>query len=262
MFKLAQLLQVADSIISLNSHGQVELQATGGDTIQYVNLIRGREDTGAGEGGLNEKTWDKISRSSNEPMNNTEDQDQTRQIGDLSVYYYYARIVGPVLCTVFLLAHAFLAFAENFPRVWLSKWTEAGGDQLSLYLSVYIILALAASVLVVGCIWVIFLELMPKSAIRLHWSLLSTVIRAPLSFFSMTDSGVTLNRFSQDMTLVDLALPISLMSLGQSFFGCIATVGLIATGSAYMAITIPVTLVAPLFLAEGIFKDQSTVTIS
>ncbi|KAB8217364.1 P-loop containing nucleoside triphosphate hydrolase protein [Aspergillus novoparasiticus] len=33
------------------------------------------------------------------------------------------------------------------------------------------------------------------------------------------------------------------MSLGQSFFGCIATVGLIATGSAYMAFTIPVTLV-------------------
>ncbi|KAE8391677.1 P-loop containing nucleoside triphosphate hydrolase protein [Aspergillus alliaceus] len=251
-----QLLKVADSIISLNSHGQIEFQATGGDTIQYANLIRGREVTVAGEGGLNEKTCDETSRSLSDPVNNMEDQDQTRQIGDLSVYYYYARIVGPVLCTVFLLTHAFLAFAENFPRVWLSKWTEAGGGQLPLYLSVYIILALAASVLVVGCIWVIFLELMPKSAIRLHWSLLNTVIRAPLSFFSTTDSGVTLNRFSQDMTLVDLALPISLMSLGQSFFGCIATVGLIATGSAYMAITIPVTLVVLYFLQKVYLKTS------
>ncbi|OOO14952.1 ABC transporter related protein [Aspergillus oryzae] len=119
-----------------------------------------------------------------------------------------------------------------------SKWTEAGGGQLSLYLSVYITLALAASMLVLGCIWIIFLELMPKSAIRLHWRLLNAVIRAPLSFFSTTDSGMTLNRFSQDMTLVDLALPISLMSLGQSFFECIATVGLIATGSAYMALAV------------------------
>ncbi|KAE8319323.1 P-loop containing nucleoside triphosphate hydrolase protein [Aspergillus transmontanensis] len=110
--------------------------------------------------------------------------------------------------------------------------------------------------LVLGCIWIIFLELMPKSAIRLHWRLLNAVIRAPLSFFSTTDSGVTLNRFSQDMTLVDLALPISLMSLGQSFFGCIATVGLIATGSAYMAFTIPVTLVVLYFLQKIYLKTS------
>ncbi|KAK6826667.1 hypothetical protein RU639_004770 [Aspergillus parasiticus] len=202
------------------------------------------------------KTWDKAANSSDDPVNEVEEEDRTRQIGDLSVYYYYARIVGPFLCTVFLLAHAFLAFAENFPRVWLSKWTEAGGGQLPLYLSVYIALALAASMLVLGCIWVIFLELMPKSAIRLHWRLLNAVIRAPLSFFSTTDSGVTLNRFSQDMTLVDLALPISLMSLGQPFFGCIATVGLIATGSAYMAFTIPVTLVALYFLQKIYLKTS------
>ncbi|QRD86648.1 P-loop containing nucleoside triphosphate hydrolase protein [Aspergillus flavus] len=233
---LAQLLKVADSVISLSADGQVELQTTGRDAIPYAAIPHGREDTDAREGGLNEKTWDKAADSSDDPVNEVKDEDRARQIGDLSVYYYYARIVGPFLCTMFLLAHAFLAFAENFPRVWLSKWTEAGGGQLSLYLSVYITLALAASMLVLGCIWIIFLELMPKSAIRLHWRLLNAVIRAPLSFFSTTDSGMTLNRFSQDMTLVDLALPISLMSLGQSFFECIATVGLIATGSAYMAL--------------------------
>ena len=235
---LAQLLKVADSVISLSADGQVELQTTGRDAIPYAAIPHGREDTDAREGGLNEKTWDKAADSSDDPVNEVKDEDRARQIGDLSVYYYYARIVGPFLCTMFLLAHAFLAFAENFPRVWLSKWTEAGGGQLSLYLSVYITLALAASMLVLGCIWIIFLELMPKSAIRLHWRLLNAVIRAPLSFFSTTDSGMTLNRFSQDMTLVDLALPISLMSLGQSFFECIATVGLIATGSAYMALAV------------------------
>ncbi|KAB8278602.1 P-loop containing nucleoside triphosphate hydrolase protein [Aspergillus minisclerotigenes] len=251
-----QLLKVADSVISLSADGQVELQTTGRDVILYAAIPRGREDTDAGEGGLNEKTWDKTANLSDDPVNEVKDEDRTRQIGDLSVYYYYARVVGPFLCTVFLLAHAFLAFAENFPRVWLSKWTEAGGGQLPLYLSVYIALALAASMLVLGCIWIIFLKLMPKSAIRLHWRLLKAVIRAPLSFFSTTDSGVTLNRFSQDMTLVDMALPISLMSLRQSFFGCVATVGLIATGSANMAITIPVTLVVLYFLQKIYLKTS------
>ncbi|GMG04177.1 unnamed protein product [Aspergillus oryzae var. brunneus] len=193
---LAQLLKVADSVISLSADGQVELQTTGRDAIPYAAIPHGREDTDAREGGLNEKTWDKAADSSDDPVNEVKDEDRA------------------------------------------SKWTEAGGGQLSLYLSVYITLALAASMLVLGCIWIIFLELMPKSAIRLHWRLLNAVIRAPLSFFSTTDSGMTLNRFSQDMTLVDLALPISLMSLGQSFFECIATVGLIATGSAYMALAV------------------------
>ncbi|KAE8415945.1 putative multidrug resistance protein [Aspergillus pseudocaelatus] len=251
-----QLLKVADSVISPSADGQVELQTMGMDAIQYAAIIRGIEDTGAEEGGLKEKTCDEAARSSDGPGNEVGNEDRTRQIGDLSVYSYYARIIGPFLCSVFLFAHAFLAFAENFPRVWLSKWTEAGGDQLPLYLSVYIVLALAASVLVLGCIWFIFLELMPKSAIRLHWRLLNAVIRAPLSFFSTTDSGVTLNRFSQDMTLVDLALPISLMSLGQSFFGCIATASLIATGSTYMAITIPVTLVVLYFLQKIYLKSS------
>ncbi|KAH8589326.1 P-loop containing nucleoside triphosphate hydrolase protein [Bisporella sp. PMI_857] len=43
----------------------------------------------------------------------------------------------------------------------------------------------------------------PRSGVGLHRSLLKSVIRAPQSFFDKTDSGITLNRFSQDMILVD-----------------------------------------------------------
>jgi ABC-type multidrug transport system fused ATPase/permease subunit len=34
---------------------------------------------------------------------------------------------------------------------------------------------------------------------------------APLSFFVVTDTGDIVNRFSQDMTLVDMQLPMSFM---------------------------------------------------
>lgn len=117
-------------------------------------------------------------------------------------------------------------------------------------------LALAASLLTIYCIWVVFFQLMPKSAIRLHWLLLDTTMQAPLSFFSATDNGVTLNRFSQDMTLIDLALPIALMSSAEAFFGCIATIGLIATGSAFMATTIPATLIVLYFLQKIYLKTS------
>ena len=52
-----------------------------------------------------------------------------------------------------------------------------------------------------------FLNVIPTSGANLHLSLLRTIMRAPQKFFNETDTGVTLNRFSQDMTLVDQALP-------------------------------------------------------
>lgn len=42
-----------------------------------------------------------------------------------------------------------------------------------------------------------------KAGIKLHMTTLQTVMAAPMSFFSTTDTGVTLNRFSQDMQLLD-----------------------------------------------------------
>ena len=52
----------------------------------------------------------------------------------------------------------------------------------------------------------------PQSII-LHERLLNTVMAAPLSFFTSTDVGTTLNRFSQDMTVIDTELPDALIDL-------------------------------------------------
>lgn len=43
---------------------------------------------------------------------------------------------------------------------------------------------------------------------------------APMSFFSSTDTGITTNRFSQDLELIDMELPVALIRtmLSKSFF--------------------------------------------
>ncbi len=56
-----------------------------------------------------------------------------------------------------------------------------------------------------------YMKIIPKSAAGLHKILLTSVMEAPQRFFDSTDSGVTLNRFSQDMTLIDGPLPIFLI---------------------------------------------------
>jgi ATP-binding cassette subfamily C (CFTR/MRP) protein 1 len=55
----------------------------------------------------------------------------------------------------------------------------------------------------------VLLVMGPKSAIYLHRVLVNATIKAPMSFFESVDSSILLNRFSQDMTLIDFALPLS-----------------------------------------------------
>lgn len=170
--------------------------------------------------------------------------DLIKRTGDLSIYKYYIRNVKPLLWIGFIVVIVLVAFTANFPVVWLNWWTQSGGQNLSLYLPVYAALALMASIFSVLSIWVVFLNLMPQAAIRLHKILLQSVIHAPSSFFTATDTGVILNRFSQDMSLVDLPLPIALTTVVGAFFGCIAQIALISLGSSYMALTIPFTVLA------------------
>ncbi|KAJ5684651.1 ABC transporter integral membrane type 1 [Penicillium maclennaniae] len=236
----ARLLGIAGSVVSLTSEGRVDLETTGTEAIRNKGFWLARKySSPQTQDDLNDNLDEHLhgaASSNSDPISDIENMDRTRQTGYLSVYYYYAQTVGPILCAVFLAGHAMLAFAENFPQVWLSKWTAAGGGNLPLYVSIYVLLALAASLLTIYCISIVFLGLMPKSAIRLHWLLLDTTI--------------------QDMTLIDLALPIALMSSAEAFFGCIATIGLIATGSAFMVTTIPATLVVLYFLQKVYLKTS------
>jgi len=46
-----------------------------------------------------------------------------------------------------------------------------------------------------------------------------------MSFFSTTDTGVTVNRFSQDLMLIDMELPISALNTFASMALLISTRG-------------------------------------
>ena len=52
----------------------------------------------------------------------------------------------------------------------------------------------------------------PASGIRLHSDMLHTVVQATLEFFSIVDSGITTNRFSQDIQLIDSELSGALIN--------------------------------------------------
>ncbi|WEW56917.1 hypothetical protein PRK78_002374 [Emydomyces testavorans] len=87
-------------------------------------------------------------------------------------------------------------------------------------------------------------------------SQLSLGLSAPMSFFSTTDMGVTMNRFSQDLQLIDMELPVSALNTFATLVLCIAQMVLIGVASRYAAVAFPV-VVGALYMIQRYYLRTS-----
>jgi len=166
-------------------------------------------------------------------------EDLTRRTGDISVYKYYFASIGWKLTSGLVLTVAINTLASSFPQVWLKWFTDGTVKGVPLFASFYAVFVITSLLMSGASMAIMFLKGIPKSGAGIHKILLSTVMRAPQAFFDKTDAGVTLNRFSQDMTLIDGILPGGVIITMQALFNCIASAALISLGSSYMGLTIP-----------------------
>ena len=180
--------------------------------------------------------------------------DANRRTGDLSVYYYYIKNVGRLAVTVFVVTISGYVFCYSFPQIWLGWWADsnatARNQHLGYYLGIYALLAVAALACLVMSCWSLIITMVPQSGESFHWKLLKTVSAAPMSFFSTTDTGITLNRFSQDLQLIDMDLPVAALNFFTAFVLCLAQVILIGVSSVYAAISFPIWFVALYFIQK------------
>ncbi|KAL3958373.1 hypothetical protein ACCO45_006535 [Purpureocillium lilacinum] len=165
--------------------------------------------------------------------------DMSRSAGDLDVYRYYFKSVGWPKTALFVGFVIVDVFCSSFSTIWLKWWAEVDGGQIALYMSVYVALAFLTSVGTGGYVWSILILISPYTARKLHAVLLRVVMRAPQSFFSATDSGSILNRFSQDMTIIEGQLPIGILVAVSNLFSSLAAAALVTTGSVYMVVSVP-----------------------
>ncbi|KAL8774135.1 MAG: hypothetical protein Q9209_001243 [Squamulea sp. 1 TL-2023] len=177
-----------------------------------------------------------------------------KRTGDLSIYAFYARSVGVWAVITFVVAMSGYVFCISFPQIWLGWWATANAkapnDDLGYWLGIYALLGVAGLLsLIVSC-WQIIITMVPQSGANFHWKLLNTVLRAPMSFFATTDTGVTLNRFSQDLQLIDMDLPISALNFFTAFMLCVAQIILIGVSSVYAAVSFPLWIIVLYFIQK------------
>ncbi|KAL8732959.1 MAG: hypothetical protein Q9166_002357 [cf. Caloplaca sp. 2 TL-2023] len=263
-------LPYADHVIVLNEKGQIdeqgsfaELNASGG----YVSsLDLPPADWRSRNYGISTSSLDHLLPSAStdfipslpptkEAIEVSENEfEANKRTGDLSIYAFYLRSVGVFAVITFVGAISAYVFCISFPQIWLGWWAAANAKapnhNLGYWLGIYALLGVAGLLsLVISC-WQIIITMVPQSGENFHWRLLNTVFRAPMSFFATTDTGVTLNRFSQDLQLIDMELPIAALNFFTAFMLCVAQIILIGVSSVYAAVSFPVWFIALYFIQK------------
>lgn len=187
-------------------------------------------------------------------------QNARRKEGDLSVYKYYLSGAGYFLVGLHVLTMIVWIFGTEFSTIWVKWWTAASedkaNDRVGMYLGVYAALGVISTIGACLAAWTAIVSIISKSSVKLHSDLLQAVLGAPLQLFSTTDSGEILNRFGQDMELIDMELPSIMVNFSSTAFSCFARLIIIAVFSKYLGIGIPIMGVV-LFLLQRFYLQTS-----
>ncbi|KAK2861371.1 hypothetical protein FQN49_004272 [Arthroderma sp. PD_2] len=172
------------------------------------------------------------------------DIDEARKVGDKTVYKQYFNSMGLFLAACSFLFATLWGFFMNFPTIWLKFWSDDVSSvhpthTYAYYAGIYALLQLCAliSLLLLGVS--IFIFSVKRAGANLHQDALRTLVRAPLRFFTTTDTGVVTNLFSQDLNIIDTELPNSLLNTLFCVFQAIGQAVVILSSSPYIAISYP-----------------------
>lgn len=248
-------LPSADHIVALGSDGKIVEQGTFQDLMineaGYVHSLGVKESS-------REKSNDGITlASTNYPTSPQKPpiiavktavlspkEEQERTLGDRAVFrHYFARVKKLNIAALVIFSIGW-GFFNNFNVIWLKFWSQDVESahpkhSNSFYIGLYALFQISTLLcLFVVCVNVLIATIQVAGA-RIHKEALATVINAPLKFFSTTDTGVVTNLFSQDMTLIDGSLPMSLLNTSVIITGCIGVAAVIATSSQFLIITYP-----------------------
>jgi ATP-binding cassette subfamily C (CFTR/MRP) protein 1 len=121
-----------------------------------------------------------------------------RQTGDFQVYKYYLASIGWKYNIMFIGCVILNAFAKQLANLIVTYWTGAvevhGNEMNAKYLGLYTLLSGLGIIGLFSVGYSFQILVVPKTARVLHERLLRTVMAAPLSFFTSTDTGTTTNR--------------------------------------------------------------------
>jgi len=145
-------------------------------------------------------------------------QDEDRTVGNIKLRSYYKYAVACGGAILFSMLMAFWALVDAlgiYTGYWLAFWTDSqtreiksgiSGRGMGFYIGIYFLLGIGYAILL--CVRsVAYLILALRASRKLHNEALTSMMRAPMTFFDTTPIGRILSRFARDVAAVDRTLP-------------------------------------------------------
>jgi ABC-type multidrug transport system fused ATPase/permease subunit len=239
-------LSYSDWVVALNKEGVIEEQGTYDNLRRsgtYVSnlTVRYKELNAAGDEAVEERRPEANLAEVNEEEGINL---LARQTGDWDTYKHYFSAAGwRQSITAAIWAFTYVAMTKA-PGLVVKYFTGPGTTASSnnKFMAILGVTAAVALFALVAMVWQHFLDMIPRASNGLHHGLLTTVLGAPLSFFTKTDSGTTLNRFSQDLNTIDNELPTALITTVIQLAFFLIGGGLMAATASYALAAIPVVI--------------------
>ena len=170
-------------------------------------------------------------------------EDLARGSSDWSIYKYYAHAAGMRLIALHLGTCIVYSVALKGPELLIQYWATAvgkhGNSVNGFFMGIFSGLGAVSFVALILSLGNYFRGIVPRTSSSLHAGLLQSVMRAPLYFFTRTDSGSVTSRFSQDLAVVDLELPLMVVQTSFMIFFCIFSFILMLLSAGELAATFP-----------------------
>ncbi|KAL6875382.1 P-loop containing nucleoside triphosphate hydrolase protein [Trichoderma longibrachiatum] len=245
------LLPSADHIIVLGTDGQVveqgsfaKLQETG-KYIQSLDITDSHSESDDETSPKQDAIEETEELSQRQPDMKEHDQERGQQqpvSSDRSTFKYYFSAMQPLSLAIGGAYIGGQAFCSAFRSVWLTWWGDGRGrssNDVAYWLSIFTFLAVIEATLISLAIIHFLLIIGPTVGKKFHTRILNAVMRAPMSFLSNSETGSLVNRFSQDLRLVDIDLPVALAIFLFDITICIGVTGLAVGAVSYFAASLP-----------------------
>ncbi|KAL3299574.1 ABC transporter [Colletotrichum asianum] len=264
-----RIMSLADSIISLDG-GRVQEVGSPMDLVQaqgYVSklglMLSPDEDVANDSASSVEPEVSEKHQGETSEMENPREQKHTdvrRKNGEKAVYLYYLKSAGWKAIVMYTAAVTSWSFFSEFSTVWVKWWSESNSSNanqdVGYFMGIYALFGVLGTLSSSIAAWFAFIDIISNTALKLHSDLLQTTVSATFTFFSKIDNGELLNRFSEDMQLLDMDLPSNLLNYTSTGVTILAKVIILVVFSQYLGATLPF-LCAILFLLQRFYLQTS-----
>ena len=187
---------------------------------------------------------------------------QHKLLSDRVVFQVYFKSVGWLHSILFIVGAISWALSFKFSDIWIQWWSNAvdandTSRSLGYWLGVYGGLGVLALVILAAWLYHQQFNVVSRSGRHLHDQLATTVLRAPFPVISQIDTGTSLNRFSQDLMLVDMQLPLDLFNTASEFFTAIIQLALISAAASWPALCVVPVMLALLYVLQHFYLRTS-----